>query len=179
MTRAAKGPIPWVVLAGLLSLGVLTAAAPRSIAPAALWRPHVRALDSALSRQDVPAARRAVGDAHRMALGSRTWEGMLEVGWAHRRLGEASGSQRVENARAREAFLSAFVVARAQRSLAGLLGVAEAFDDLADREVTGQIVAVARDLAARLPRGEERAQADARLERLASRLLAASDSTPP
>ena len=178
MTRVAKGPIPWVVLAGLLSLGVLTAAAPRQIAPAP-WRPHVGALDAALSRQDVPAARRAVGEAHRMALGSRTWEGMIEVGWAHRRLGDASGSQRVENARAREAFLTAFVVARGQRSLPGLLGAAEAFDDLVDREVTGQIVDVARDLAARLPRGEDRAQADARIERLASRLLAASGSTPP
>jgi hypothetical protein len=122
------------------------------------WAAHVRTVDSALAARDIGAAERAWHAAYLAALGSWRWEGMVEVGDAAVRIGEASRLRQSANAKARNLYVSALFRARQQDSLEGVLRVAEAFAALGDREVVAQCVRIALRLAAQDPE----AQADVR-----------------
>lgn len=111
-------------------------------------RGSVQRVDDALAKGDLTAAERAWQDAYTAALGSRRWEGMLEAGDAARRIGEASGSGKAADARARQAYLTALWRARRAGSLDGVLRAAEAFSALGDREVVAQCLRIAERLAA-------------------------------
>ncbi len=111
------------------------------------WADHIRTLDQALAQKDISAAERALQQAYLAALGSRRWEGMVEVGDAALRIGEVSGFRNVSKAKARENYLAAFFRARQQRSLDGMLRVTEAFAALGDREVAQQVLRAAEGLA--------------------------------
>jgi len=125
------------------------------------WRVHIRALEDALVQKDLSAAERAWHAAHVAAFASRRWDGLVDVGRASLRMGEASGARRGAYVKARELFLSALFLAREQGDADGALRTAEVFATLGDQEVAERCLGVARDLAARAgdPGAEARVRA--------------------
>ena len=139
---------------------------------AAVWVAPIRRLDDALASHNASEANRAWQQAHLAALGSRRWEGMVEVGDAARRLGLSTGTERVQDPRARQAYLVAFYRARTGRSLQGLLRVADAFGSLGDMEVVKQCLQQARGLLAQRPDDASRVWLEALEQKLAERSFA-------
>jgi hypothetical protein len=131
------------------------------------WAEYLNSMDDALAAGDARAADWALRQAHWVALGSRRWEGMIEVGDAARRVGNVTA--------ARTAYLTAAFRARRLGSLDGVLGCAEAFAALGDREVAEQWLGVARDLAR--PSESALARVEAVAESLNGRAFA-SESAP-
>jgi hypothetical protein len=176
MTRPARNRPPTLIVIAaailFIVLAVLEAMAgqltPPTSGPAPLWMIHIGHVENALAKRDVGDAERHWHDAYGGALGSRHWEGMIEVGDAARRIGKISGSRATAEARARWAYLAALFRARQEKSLDGVLRTAEAFSSLGDREVVTQCLRTAERLAsqARDPHANERVRA------LAERLTA-------
>lgn len=144
------------VLASRASAGE---ASPKNVA--APWAPHIKRVDEALAQKNFSVAVRAWGDAYTAALGSRRWEGMIEVGDAYLRIGERLAYRRAFVAKAREAYLAAVFRARQQRSLDGVLRATEAFAALGDRQVVAQCLTIAKDLAGRDAQAQALVQAHA------------------
>ncbi len=140
--------------------------------PLAPWTTHVQKVDEALAERDASAAAQAWHEAYMNALGSRRWEGMIEVGDAYLRVGQLSASRQAVEAKARHLYLAALFRARAQDSLDGILRAAEAFADLGDREVATQCIRIADDLSARDRDPQARERVRAFTDRLTGRLLA-------
>jgi hypothetical protein len=159
---------------GLVALGLAAGAAgaSKTTASRASRAPSLDAVERVLGRGDIAAAERALRDAYGAAVGSRTWEGMVEVGDASRRVGQAPGARGRAAARAREAYLAALLRARQQGSLPGVVRAAEGFAALGDREPVDACIRVAMELAARLTDAQQRERAQASIERLARRLEA-------
>ena len=126
----------------------MTSFAPRrpDDARSGAWTAPLRRMDEALAAGDIRLAERAWHDAYRQALGSRRWEGMVEAGDAALTIRAAAKAQRLAVPTARQAYLTAFVRARRQGSVDGVLRTAEAFARLGDGEVVEQALQVARDL---------------------------------
>lgn len=140
--------ILFILLAALeVMAGQLT---PPASGPAAPWMTHLRQVDDALAKRDLPVAERAWRDAYAAAVASRRWEGMIEVGDVARRIGEVTGPRATADARARWTYQTALFRARQQKSLDGVLRTAEAFAALGDREVVVQCLRIAEHLAAAL-----------------------------
>jgi hypothetical protein len=116
----------------------------RATAP---WVTPLQDMDRALERRDLASAMTARHKAHLAALGSRSWAGFLAVGDAAFRLGDAAGDRRSMEPEARRAYVSALTHARAQRSLDGVLRATEAFALLGDRDMVGEGIRIARELA--------------------------------
>lgn len=112
------------------------------------WTIHIRKAEEALAEKNVRAAEQSWHEAYRAALSSRRWEGMVAVGDVSRRIGEVAGTREASVARARQVYLTALDRARQQRSVEGVLRVAEAFDALGDREVVNECMRIAESLAA-------------------------------
>jgi hypothetical protein len=119
-----------------------------------LWRSHLDLVEKELERGHVDAAVRVWQDAYGAALASGSWESMIAVGDAFMAIGRASGSPRGAQMNAREAYLSALIRARRDRSVDGAIRSAEAFRRLDDRAVSEQCLHVAAQLAA----GDEQAR---------------------
>ncbi len=142
------------------------------------WANHIRTLDDALAKKNISAAERALHQAYLAALGSRHWEGMVEVGDATLRVGEVSGYRKVSEAKARRMYLQAFVRARQQGSIDGLLRTAEAFSALGDREVADQGIRLVERLAEQARDTEARDRVRVFRERLAAGSLRTATSRP-
>ena len=156
-----RRPSPLILLAAailFILLAVLEAMAshrnPGEGDPATPWLVHIWQVDAALAKHDVSAAERAWHDAYGAALGSRRWEGMVQVGDAALRIGELAGSRKASEARARWTYRAALFRARQEGSVDGVLRVAEAFSALGDREVVAQCLRTAERLAARRRNGQ-------------------------
>jgi hypothetical protein len=111
------------------------------------WRRNSR-------RDNVDVAVRAWQGAYGAALASRSWESMIAVGDAFMEIGRASGIARGARMNAREAYLTALIRARRDRSVDGAIRSAEALRELGDRAVVEQGLHIAAQLAA----GDEQAQ---------------------
>lgn len=111
------------------------------------WSAHIQRVDRALAERDPHGAEQAWDEAHRTALQSRRWEGMVEIGDASLRIGEYSATRKAAEAKARKAYLAALFQARQERSLEGVLRTAEAFGGLGDREVVHECLRIAEELA--------------------------------
>ncbi len=135
--------------------------------PAAPWTVHIQQVDDALAKRDLSAAERAWHDAYAAALGSRRWEGMVEVGDAVRRIGAMGGSRTAADARARRIYLTALFRARQEGSLDGVLRAAEAFSALGDPQVVVQCIRIAERLAAQRRDAQARERVHAFSQRLA------------
>lgn len=120
-----------VVLA--LSIGHARDRAVEPVEP--VWTAPLRRVDDALKARNAQDAARALQEAHTAALGSRRWDGMVAVGDAARRIGQTTGAARAYDARARQAYLVALFRASHERSVDGMLRVADAFNALGDTEV--------------------------------------------
>ena len=147
MTPPTRNRPPTLIVIAVAILFIVLAVL-EAMAETAPWTVHLRQVDEALAKRDVGAAERAWRDAYAAALGSRRWEGMLEVGDVARRIGEVTGDRATADARARRAYLPALFQARQQKSLDGVLRAAEAFSSLGDRQVVARCLRIAEHLAA-------------------------------
>jgi hypothetical protein len=119
-----------------------------------LWNAYLQIVDKELASGHIDGAVRVWHDAYGAALRSRGWEGMIAVGDAFMRIGHAAGTPGGARMNAREAYLTALIRARRNRSVDGALRSAEAFRELGDRAVVEQCLYIAAQLAA----ADERAQ---------------------
>lgn len=129
------------------------------------WTVPIQKVGEALAMNNITAAVRAWHDAYEATLGTRRWDGLVEVGEAYLRIGEVAGFRKAWEARARETYLKALFRARGQGSVNGVLRVAEAFAALGDHEGFDQCLRIAEDL---VTLGRD-AQARARVQALRSR----------
>jgi len=151
------------VLGGMLGAVLLLGTAVVSFSPrrpddarSRAWTAPLQQMDEALAAGDVRLAERAWYDAYGQALGSRRWESMVEAGDAALRIRAVAKAQRLAAPTARQAYLTALVRARGQRSVDGVLRAAEAFARLGDDEVVEQALQIARDLGDVHPEAEAR-----------------------
>ena len=151
MTPPRRNRPPTLIVIALAILFILLAVL--EVMAGQLTPPASALLDEALARRDIGAAQRHWHDAYRAALGSRRWEGMIEAG---------------DGARARQAYLTALLRARQQKSLEGVLRTAEAFSGLGDRQVVAQCLRIAERLAAAQHDAAARERVSALSERLAT-----------
>ncbi|HET8577530.1 MAG TPA: hypothetical protein VFO18_10555 [Methylomirabilota bacterium] len=140
------------------------------------WTADLRQMDEALGRGDLQAAARARHDAYLAALGSRRWEGMAAVGDASVRLAQLQGASATMLPEARRTYLAALYRARHQRSIDGVLYVAEAFAVLGDRDAARQALRMATAMSAGSQPTEVAGRIRALHERLESRAPAATGS---
>lgn len=143
-----------MLAAAALIVAATSAAACRNPAvelDGALWERHVQVMDDALGRGDVGAAIRARHAAYVTALESSRWEGLVAVGDASLRLARFRGEGAAMLPEVRRAYLGALFCARDQRSVEGVLRVAEAFASLGEGDVADQVLVMALALAASSP----------------------------
>jgi len=130
--------------------GAATTATQGAAAPAldgtTLWVPLMAKMYGALSRGDLVNARRAWSGAEVAAVASLTWEALVEVGNATRRIGDAAGARGVTTPWARRSYLTAFFRAQRQGSLDGMLRSAEGFAVLGDRDLARKCLRGAEQL---------------------------------
>ena len=111
-----------------------------------LFPQQLEEVKAAIARKDVSRAILEWRDAYGLALGSRRWETMVEVGDAAVRIdalaGLPSGHPTGFRAEARQAYLRALFQARSARSPAGIERVAAAFAALGDKEMAARARAI-------------------------------------
>jgi hypothetical protein len=110
------------------------------------WTAHLTEMNGALARGDGTAVSAAWREAYVAAHVSRGWTGMIAVGDAAMRAGQAMGAPQVFAPRARRAYLTALLRARRNASAEGVLAAGAAFGRLGDRDAER----LARDEADRL-----------------------------
>ena len=123
------------------------------------WNAPIERAGDALREGDVAQALAWWQEARREALRSGTWEAMIEVGDASRRLAAGGGFRRQGDASAREAYMTALLRARRDHSVDGVLRAAIAFGELGDREVAAHAVRIAEREAGQDPRAREQVRA--------------------
>jgi hypothetical protein len=133
------------------------------------WTSYIQSAAEALAKQNLMTAERAWNEGYVAALKSRQWQGLVEIGHAALRIGKMNGTEKASVAKARTSYLIALFLARHEGSVEGVLGVADAFDALGDREVTDQCARIAERLAAQSRDANARNQVRAFQERLAAR----------
>ena len=154
--RQARIALLIVVAAMAIALAVMEALAAHAEQPdrgTTPWAPHLQQIDRALRRNNVNVARREWHDAYVAALGSGRWQGMLAVGDAALRIGDASRSRMTGATRAHHAYLSALFRARDERSLEGVLRTGEALAALGDTGLAIYCLRIAEPLLAVEPHG--------------------------
>jgi len=133
------------------------------------WRAHLAIVETELASGHIDGAVHAWHDAYGAALESRGWESMIAVGDAFMKIGRAAGTPGGARTNAREAYLTALIRARRDRSVDGALQSGEAFARLGDRAIVEQSLHIAGQLAA----GDDRAQ-----ERVSAARLRWANGTP-
>jgi hypothetical protein len=125
------------------------------------------AVNEALDRHDVAAARAAWQHAYDVARMNRGWRGLADAADAHVRIGAEARASAAAAPRARQLYLAVLNRARAERSVEGAVRAAEGFAALGDRDVTEHALRIAASLASRS--GD--VAAPARVETARGRLL--------
>ena len=98
-----------------------------------LYRDHA---ERALAAGDVNRALRAWHDGYALALSSREWEPMAEMGDLYMRIGRVTDGLSSSRPTVRRAYLTALVRARRDRSIEGVLRAGEGFMRLGDEEMS-------------------------------------------
>lgn len=137
------------------------------------WTGHLDNMHAAVEAARWEAARAAWRDAYGAAARSGTWQALLTVGQAAHALKDRTAVRRATRA--------ALARAERQRSVEGVLGAADVFEALGDREVADACLAVARRLASDLPDPRLGALVTSRVAEILARRQspAASIATPP
>lgn len=114
--------------------------------PASTLAARLAAVDAAIARRDQGTAVREWRDAYGVALGSRRWEAMADVGDAAMKIdtlvGRPTGNPTGFRAEARQAYLRALFQARHERSPEGVERVAQAFAALGDGDMAARVRAI-------------------------------------
>jgi tetratricopeptide (TPR) repeat protein len=112
------------------------------------WREPLDRAEAALAEGQARRAELAWEEAHRAAMrASIPPNGLINVGIAYLRIGEAARDRQTAVARARQLFLRAFFRARDQRDIDGIAAVSQAFASLGDCEMSERAFAVALTMA--------------------------------
>lgn len=136
-----------LLLGAVQGLAVLTASFhPARASEPPSCRPYLTEVDRARAALEPTAAREAWRAAHIAALRARTWECLVAAGDAASRMASRPWPDRPAIAWARELYLGALFRARAERSLHGVLQVAEAFAVIGDRSIVDECLRVAERL---------------------------------
>jgi hypothetical protein len=161
-----------IVAATVAALGVGTtlvlAGASRLAAPADTdeeWMRRVREVDAALADNDVAVAMPRLRLAYLAAFRSDRWEPLAGVGDVARRVSAVAGAPGPALMMARRAYLTGLARASEQRSVEGVLRLAEGFVALGDREMVEHCVGVATRIAEYHGGTERFAQVQAFVER--------------
>ena len=149
MSIGAAARIAAYVVVVLLVSASAPAGNDRTFAPDAAWREPLQRVETALAGGDARGAAHAWEVAYRAAMRARAPEGLLEVGRARLRIGEATRDRQTAVAQARRIFLVALFQARERREPCGVARAGEAFASLGDREVADRAFEVAMALAVR------------------------------
>jgi hypothetical protein len=96
------------------------------------WSHDIHDVDEALTRHDVRTALFAWHKAYAAALASRHWDGLLAVGDAYLRIGEAAEYRRAFVPQARASYLLALERAHRASSIDGVIRAGEALGGLGD-----------------------------------------------
>jgi hypothetical protein len=147
-----------VALAGIAGIALGGLAADKAVAtklerpgwrepsPAPTLAERLAAVNAAIARRDQGKAIYEWHDAYGVALGSRRWEALADIGDAAVRIdalvGRPTGNPTGFRAEARQAYLRALFQARNQRSPEGIERVAQAFAALGDREMAASARAI-------------------------------------
>ena len=162
LAGAGSGVLVTLILAGAV-FGIRSERGP-DVADTRSTGVILERLERALEQGDARAAQRAWHDAHVSALRA-DWQTRVAVGEAALRLRDAGQDPQAASARARQSYLAALFVARAERSREGAVRVAEAFAALGDEEPAAQSLRVADAIS-----GPADADLEARQEALRARL---------
>ena len=135
-------------------------------------RAALLSVDEALARGDAAASLRAWQQAYEAARMNRGWRGLVEVGDAGVRIDAATKGVAVAAQPSRQVYLAALNRARAERSVDGVVRVAEGFARLGDREVAERVLQIAASLAVH----SRDAVAPLRVETARGRLLESASS---
>lgn len=122
-------------------------------------------VDEALAHGDAAAALQAWQRAYEAARLNRGWRGLVETADAGVRI--ESGAHGAAAPRARWIYLAALDRARAERSVEGIVRVAEGFSRLGDRDATERVLRIAASAAVQ----SRDAEASTRVEQVRGRLL--------
>src|SRR5262245_48864608 len=133
----------------LVLLAALAPGCADAAPPGPTWSEHLQAVDEALARNDVKAARHAWQSGYSAALRSGTWLGLLQLGDAYMRIPASVEAPSSAKPVARQLYLRALLRAQAQGSAEGALLVALAFNHLGDTQVATHCMRVAEGLAHR------------------------------
>ncbi len=146
---------PAALLAAIILLGSMAASmvadppgAPEA-GERAEWKRLIRRGDEAAAQKDFRTADAALHDALNEAIIRNRWDGLLEVGHAYLRLGQAGGPREAMEMKAERAYSAALTAARLAESVDGVLRTAEAYAAMGKPVVVDQIVRLAEFLAAR------------------------------
>jgi hypothetical protein len=120
----------------------------------AFWKTAIDKVEEALATGNVTTALQEWRGAYRSAVKAGAWEVFIEVGDAHRRIGEVAGQSKSFDPKTREIYLLALSQARRQECVECLLRLAEAFAAMGDREHVELSVRLAELLAAQDPEAE-------------------------
>ncbi len=137
------------------------------------WQMALDTMDRALAAGDISGAEMAWRNAYGFAIRSRQWEALLAAGDGSLRIADHVLVKLPYRARAAEAWRAALFRARAQRSVDGVLRVAEGFARLGDAEGLTQVLRIADGLAAADPSGE----AQRRVLEVRTRLIPTASAT--
>jgi hypothetical protein len=159
--RVLAGGMMMIAVVGLSGCGGRTGEP-----QAAPWGAYIQAMDDALGRGDFYAADLARQTASLMALGSRRWDAMADVGDAYVRFVASPGASPTLQPEARRIYRSALFRAREQGSIEGVLRVSEAFAALGDKEVAREGLAIAVAMAAAGHRSYDAARVEALTKQL-------------
>ena len=108
-----------------------------------LWAPHLELMERAVATRDPDRAIRAWRDAYAAALGGCGWQGLVTVAAACLKIGEIPGFRKACEAKARQTYWTALFRARRDRSVDGILRVAEAFEVLGARAMAEECLRIA------------------------------------
>jgi hypothetical protein len=136
------------MLAGLLVSAVDAAEGP--LLPEGPWRGPLARAEAALADGQPRRAEQAWEEARRAAMrATAPSTGLVDVGLAYLRIGEAAHDRQTAVARARQLFLRALFRARARRDVDGMTAAGQAFARLGDCEMSGRAFAIVRTVAPR------------------------------
>jgi hypothetical protein len=134
----------------LISQTIATVAPPRARAQSGRdgdWSHYRDHAERALAAGDVNRALRAWHDGYPLALSSREWQPMAEMGDLYLRIGRVTDGLLSARPTVRRAYLTALVRARRDRSIEGMLRAGEGFMRLGDEEMSRVCLVLAGQIA--------------------------------
>ena len=121
----------WLAALSMAALTLVEVASPGEVE----WRALLLRAEAALASGDARAAEDSWWQSYRAAMRTREQEGLLDLGHAYLRIGEAAHDRQWALSQVRRVFLRALFQARERRDAEALSAAAEAFASIGDQQV--------------------------------------------